>query len=92
MKIKVCFHEKEKFCFAFGEQREKIKACFGEVQTIVKTDLDPYTGAYEVVPKAYQNQLLSTENKVMTRNVLVYSIPYATVSNLSGGLTATIGG
>lgn len=42
-----------------------------------------YTGAYEVIPKTVV-QSLETTNKLMTRDVLVYEIPYDETSNLYG--------
>lgn len=50
-----------------------------------------YDGPYTVIPKAFQNQTLETENLMMTSDVLVTEIPYSEVSNISG-LTITIGG
>ena len=49
-----------------------------------------YDGDYEVTPRKV-HQIKSTKNKSMSDNVTVFSIPYAEVSNLGGGLTATIG-
>ena len=49
-----------------------------------------YEGTYEVTPRKVE-QVLATKNKSMSDNVTVFSIPYAEVSNLGGGLTATIG-
>lgn len=49
-----------------------------------------YEGTYEVTPRKVE-QILATKNKSMSDNVTVFSIPYAEVSNLGGGLTATIG-
>lgn len=50
-----------------------------------------YNGDYEVTSKAYEEQILSTKNKVMQRDFVVLKIPYAEVSNNSGGMTASIG-
>ena len=50
-----------------------------------------YEGDYEVTPMAYTVQILSTENMAMRNNIIVNEIPYSEVSNLSGGVTATIG-
>ena len=52
--------------------------------------LPDYEGAYEVTPRKVE-QVLETKDKSMTDNVTVFAIPYAEVSNLGGGLTATIG-
>lgn len=49
-----------------------------------------YMGAYEVTPRKVE-QILSTKNKSMSDNVTVFQIPYVEVSNIGGGLTATIG-
>ena len=52
---------------------------------------DPYDGTYEIIPTT-DFQLLLTMDKYMEDDVLVHPIPYAEVSNVSGGYTATIGG
>lgn len=51
---------------------------------------EAYSGAYQVVPKVV-SQTLATANKLMQANVTVEEIPYAEVSNDSGGKTASIG-
>lgn len=51
--------------------------------------LPNYTGDYTVIPKVYE-QTLETKNKSMTDDVTVTAVPYAEVSNPSGGLTANI--
>lgn len=53
---------------------------------------DHYQGAYIVTPKAAEQTILATRNKVMDNNVTVLEIPYSAVANLSGGKTAIIGG
>lgn len=50
-----------------------------------------YNGTCEVVPKQAE-QVLETQNKYMDDNITVRAIPYAEVTNESGGYTATIGG
>ena len=50
-----------------------------------------YDGPYEVTPMANTSQILPTNNLVMQEDVTIHEIPYQEVSNLSGGLTATIG-
>ena len=52
---------------------------------------EEYPGPYTVTPTR-ENQVLRTAQKVATRNITVFEIPYVEVSNLSGGKTATIGG
>ena len=53
---------------------------------------DTYDGPYEVIPMAHTMQVLETENKLMTENVLVHEIPYWETSNPQGGNTVYIGG
>ena len=50
-----------------------------------------YDGEYEVTPMPFTSQILPTVNTVMRDNLNVHEIPYYEVSNLSGGITATIG-
>ena len=49
-----------------------------------------YAGPYEATPRASQ-QSLPTQGKRMASDVTVHGIPYAEVTNESGGWTATIG-
>lgn len=75
----------------FVEAENKISLGFGEVQTV--TELvggEIYTGNYSVVPLV-EPQILATKYKVLNDNVTIHEIPYAEVSNDSGGTTATIG-
>lgn len=50
-----------------------------------------YEGPYEVTPMPYTTQILPTANLAMSTDISVNEIPYYETSNLSGGLTATIG-
>ena len=50
-----------------------------------------YEGDYKVTPSV-SSKTLNTLNKLMQADVLVEKIPYAEVTNNSGGTTATIGG
>ena len=52
--------------------------------------LPDYEGDYSVTPKI-SAITLETANKSMTADLEVEAIPYAEVSNIGGGLTATIG-
>lgn len=45
-----------------------------------------YKGEYEVTPTR-QNQSLDTSNKILTKDITIVEIPYAEVSNTSGGNT-----
>ena len=50
----------------------------------------PYEGDYIVTPKVDQ-QKLDTKGAIMREDVIIEEIPYAEVSNNSGGKTASIG-
>ena len=50
-----------------------------------------YEGPYTVTPHVSNNQVLPTNDLVMSDDVTVFKIPYAEVSNISGK-TVTIGG
>ena len=50
----------------------------------------PYEGDYIVTPKVDQ-QKLDTKGTIMRDDVIIEEIPYAEVSNNSGGKTASIG-
>ena len=52
---------------------------------------DEYAGPYEVYPDPVDFQILETENKLMTQNVLAMPIPFYRTSNPSGGDTIYIG-
>lgn len=56
------------------------------------TKNEAYKGPYSVESIANEMQIYSTENKVMTENLVVLPIPYYETSNLKGGLTVYIGG
>lgn len=53
-------------------------------------DVDEYEGMYHVIPKAYEDQVLPTKNKVLYSDVTVAEIPTYETSNESG-LTFIIG-
>ena len=50
-----------------------------------------YEGPYDVIPMPNTTQILPTANLAMSTDINVHEIPYQEVTNLSGGLTATIG-
>lgn len=50
-----------------------------------------YDGEYEITPMPYTSQILPTANLIMHNDINIHEIPYSEVSNLSGGITATIG-
>lgn len=53
-------------------------------------DADVYTGVYEVTPKAWEEQILATDGKLMTDDVTVFRVPYYETVNLFDGKTAYI--
>lgn len=57
----------------------------------VAKDLPVYDGSYSVVP-SNNEQVLNTSQKFVDADIKVEKIPYAEVTNMSGGITATIGG
>lgn len=66
-------------------------ATIGGVSGTVSREInhDEYTGSYELIPRTY-SQILNTADKIMRKNIDVNEIPYAEVSNPSGGTTVTI--
>lgn len=50
----------------------------------------PYEGEYNVTPK-FEAQTLPTAEKLLAKDVIIEEIPYAEVTNNSGGTTVTIG-
>lgn len=55
-------------------------------------DLPVYDGAFSVTPSAVNEITLLTAQTFMDSDIKVEKIPYAEVTNHSGGKTATIGG
>lgn len=53
-------------------------------------EIEKYTGEYLVTPTG-EDQTLPTANKHLLEDVVVQQIPFAEVSNTSGGTTVTIG-
>ena len=49
-----------------------------------------YDGAYEVTPRAHNEVILATKNKMMAEDVTVRKVPYYETSNLFDGKTAYI--
>lgn len=49
-----------------------------------------YTGDYEIVPQAFEKQVLHTANKLCTADITVTAVPYIEVSNRSDGKTVYI--
>ena len=61
-----------------------------DLHVTVASDIASYVGDYEVTPKVNE-QTLETDNKRMTANLKIKSIPFCEVSNPSGGTTVYIG-
>lgn len=67
-----------------------------DLENIVRTywgeggNKDYYTGSYEVTP-LLEEQVLLTEEKTMSNNLVVNPIPYYEVSNNYNGVTVVIG-
>ena len=53
-------------------------------QLSIHTTYDVYTGETDIIPKAYQDQILNTANKLVTQNILVHKVPYIETHNDSG--------
>ena len=71
------------FDLIFEEEDLEFDLDFEEVQ-IIHTDYDPYMGPYEVLPKAWEDQILATNGKNMTDDVTVFEVPYDEVTNPTG--------
>lgn len=72
-------------CFKldFEEEDNEFSLDFGEL-TVIHTDYDPYMGPYQVIPKAWEDQILPTKDKNMTDDVTVFEVPYEETSNPHG--------
>ena len=57
----------------------------------ITVDHEYYVGEYDVTPKIEQ-QVLSTNDKLMADDITVKAIPFYEVSNPQGGTTFIIGG
>ena len=89
MKIQVGFHEtRAKFSLGFDDSSEFE---IGFEEGFGKSQADPYTGIYDIVPRVTA-QSLPTRNRWLNRDVTVQAIPYHEVENTERGTTAIIGG
>lgn len=77
----------------YNDTFDEFKAHFGaylnSADSIIK--VDEYTGQYSVTPLPNVEQILRTENKRLTEDVVVEPIPYYETSNDAGGYTVIIG-
>lgn len=70
-----------------------IQACIDKVNNLISAEdgrLPDYEGEYTIIPSV-EEQTMQTKNKTMTNDVTIMAIPYAEVSNSTGGKTVTIG-
>lgn len=86
--FKVKISEEDVLKVKWGIEEESFKADVGVYTRITN---DSYTGVTDVTP-SLEEQKLKTMNKVVPSDITVREIPFESVSNLSGGYTATIGG
>lgn len=56
----------------------------------VTQEYDAYDNSYEIVPKAFQSQVLETKDRVMKENLVVKEVPYWETSNDANGKTVYI--
>lgn len=64
-----------------------------QLQNVVLISVEgkKYEGEYDITPSTYNDQVLATQNLVMTKDVTVRKIPQFEVSNTSNGKTLIIG-
>ena len=55
-------------------------------------NIQQYEGEYDIIPKAFEDEILNTKNKRLSKDITVKEIPYYETSNVSGGLTVYIAG
>ena len=70
------------------KEREQARSNIGAIS---KDDLPVYDGEYVVVPDTDNEQVLKTAQKLLDADIKVNKVPYAEVSNTTGGTTVTIG-
>lgn len=71
---------------------EDAAAAIQAVADAKQDKLSVYDGVYEITPQAGTSVKLRTGQTCLDRDIIVKEIPYAEISNQSGGYTATIGG
>ncbi len=74
---------------SFKEFTNALGQFLNEVHT--STDIELYTGQYEVTPMVEIAQLLRTKGKLATDDIIVHAIPYYETTNDAGGYTVIIG-
>lgn len=90
--FKLNFRESNQFFkLIFDETCQKLNFEFSDLQVVHVADVEKYDGDCTIIP-TFDEQRMRTENKLMTDDVTILSIPYSEVSNPEGGLTINIGG
>lgn len=79
------------FTGTFDDFKTSFGAYLEQNKIITIEDFEKYIGQYEVIPLPFVDQILQTGKKLLTDNIVVSAIPYATTTNLAGGYTAIIG-
>lgn len=59
-------------------------------RTLIDLTADTVSGEYEVVPNAFNTQVLPTANKVLKKDIVVQKVPYFETSNNYDGVTVYI--
>lgn len=64
-----------------------------QLQNVVLISVEgkKYEGEYNITPSTYNDQVLATQNMVMSKDVTIRKIPQFEVSNTSNGKTLIIG-
>jgi hypothetical protein len=90
MRVDVEFKEiKGEFDLQLNESESSFDAIFEHYQG--GTDaVEAYDGEYEVTP-SFSEQTLPTQQKLLEKDMKIEKIPYAEVTNNSGGITVIIG-
>lgn len=83
------FVDSDGFRGTFGNSTD-FTGSFGEGSIIVQCDYPVYTGETSVTPKANEQTILETNEKVLMSDITVFEVPYFQVSNPQGGNTAYI--
>lgn len=72
------------FKIFFSASPAVFNANFGVLTKIGESSAEHYDGDYSVVPKAFAEQTLETQGKIMNKNVTVKAVPYFETSNEEG--------
>lgn len=81
-KFKITFAESGNLKIIFNESNN-LKADFGQIYE-VERNVETYTGAYTVTPKAHTDTVLPTNNKKCLDDITVSKVPFYRTSNIFG--------